>query len=170
MADRRHGVAQMNMSPASRRASGHAFPSRPVPKVGGANGGGAPPEDNGDDYVMVPVPIALSWSTIFKLVAPALLAIAGLIAAGAVFYSQTQAHLVNKVAHIGPMERERLETKEQARVARFVLFKRIEDSHAVKIREVKVEQREQIQKLGESLKAEQQKIFREVQRTRRALR
>lgn len=159
-------------------ATGHKAVSPPANGPGPK--GGQPP--GGDDECRIPpeacplqgvdqiIPIKLEWQTIAKLVAPALLAVIGVIAAAAIFYANTRAHLGDRLKHFTLVERQKLETKESGRIARFKLLRDLKKDNAIRVREIKVEQREQIQTLGSQLQAEQQKILREVRRTRRAIR
>lgn len=118
-----------------------------------------------------PVPIALNLATILKLVAPALVAIVGAVAAGAYFYHDTKQHLKNAEIHMAVGERLRLESKADARAARKEMLTLLGKQHAMMIRELKVRQAEEIRAsakaLTSDLRREQRKILKEVRETRR---
>lgn len=161
------------MSMAPRRSSGAAYPAVPrasSPSNGDSSQGGDGGEDSEQAESIVPIPIVLNWNTIIKLAAPAVVTLVMAIAAGGIFWSNTRTHLKDTARHISPADRQQLETKSSAKVARSRMIKALKKNTALRVREIKVEQREQIQKLGAELKTDQRRILREVQRTRRAIR
>lgn len=156
-----HG--HMQFSPPSG-GSGTGPPSRP-PKPSGevVERRRAPSAD------YRPVPIALNLSTVLKLTIPALLGIVGTISAAMYFFHQTKVHMANPIIHLEAGERDKLETKHEAKHERGKMIIEIKKSNTIMKRELKVDQREQIETLGNELKLEQRRILTETRRIRRAV-
>lgn len=148
-----HSHGSMQMSAASKRPSGHV---QAAPSSGGNS---KPPDDPKDQN---PWPVFLHTATIIKMSIGVLLAIGAAISPLIYQFASTRQHIETKEIHV------RAESKTEAKEARKYLLNAILEKQEIKIREVKVDQREQIQKLGADLKREQRAILREVVRARRA--
>jgi hypothetical protein len=78
------------------------------------------------------------------------------------WYWKTNVHIDDPTIHLTRGERGKLETKAEAKVERKKLKREITHHFDVKIREVKVEQREQILQLGKTLKRGQKQQFKKI--------
>jgi hypothetical protein len=154
----------MTMQAAPRRASGTVQMPSPRPTAGGGGNGAGGGDDEDTERHPFRGLVDLSTATILKIAIPSVTAILGLIVAAVHFHYDTRTHVKNKVIHLGTAERPLLETKAEAKKARAKMIKVIRVQLDVKHRELKVDQREQIQEI----RADQQKILREIVRTRRA--
>lgn len=134
------------------KSSGTAYPTVKLAK---------PSTDRG----RVPIPIALNAATIIKLVAPTIIAIVSALSGALYFYHQTRVHMDNGSIHLESGERSKLETKDEARVARYKMQSALKKETAFRAREIRLEHRESMQRM----KTDQRRILREVQRTRRAV-
>jgi len=135
------------------------------PKVGSGSGGGGRKIDEG-----TPIPVVLTLGTILKLMVP----IFGLVSLGLAFYWQTRTHVDNKSIHLESGERSKLETKGEATDRTKQIVKTIKTHVDLKMRQQRVDQKEQILKVGEELKQQQKQqlseILIEVRQTRRSIR
>jgi hypothetical protein len=152
------------------------------PAVGGSAGDGGgkkPPQDPNecriDDIAEKPIPVVFTQKTFTKLIAwtlgPLLLTLVGSISAFFYFYHKTNVHLTDPTIHLIRGERLIFETKQEAKVERKRLKSEITGHFDVKVREIKVEQKEQFHKLGTKLRRQQtnqlMKILTEVKKARR---
>lgn len=143
-----------------KRPTGEAYP---------AVGGEKAPEPDG------PLEVVFKAETFRKLIVwtlgPVMLTLIGAISAFFYFYHQTHTHMADPTIHLTRGERSKLETKEEAKTARKGIKNEIKDHFDVKVRELRVEQNEQVSQLGRGLKAEQKeelrKILSEVKKARR---
>lgn len=113
-----------------------------------------------------PVPVVFTQGTLIKLISwtlgPLLLTLLGAISAFFFFYHKTNSHLINTEVHLAQGERSKLETKVEASRQRAETRRVIKSHIDVKCREIRVEQKEQIQELGRELKSEQKKQFTKI--------
>jgi hypothetical protein len=111
---------------------------------------------------------------LLKLAVPALIAIVSSASTLIYFYLSTKQHMANDGAHLRADERGKLETKTDARVRTKSLIGVFKRDLKLRTREIKVEQREQIQaatkKLAKDQRAHYIQILNEVRQTRRAVR
>lgn len=80
------------------------------------------------------------------------------------FYHSANAHMGNEYIHLGNREREKLETKEEAVDARKKLRKVLSAHIDMKMREVKVEQKEMLQQATKKIQTQQQDHYRNMLR------
>jgi hypothetical protein len=134
------------------------------PKVGGSGGGGRKIDEG------TPIPVVLTLGTILKLMVP----IFGLVSLGLAFYWQTRTHVDNKSIHLESGERSKLETRVEATDRTKQIVSTIKTHVDLKMRQQRVDQKEQILKVGEELKQQQKQqlseILIEVKQTRRSIR
>ena len=114
-------------------------------------------------FQLGPFPIVLNLRTMLALIVPVITAVIGATGVMLNQFHETKSHIKNKSIHV------EAESKAEAKQARTEMIKAITGRQDVKIREVKVDQREQIEKLGETLRGEQRAILREIRRNRRAM-
>lgn len=125
-----------------------------------------------------PIEVIFTQQTFTKLIAwvlgPMLLVLISAISAFFYFYHQTSIHLSDPTIHLTRGERAKLETKIEAKVSRKKLKTEITNHFDLKVREIKVENGEHIEKLGDALKKEQtkhlNKILIEVKKARQDIR
>jgi hypothetical protein len=101
-------------------------------------------------------------STILKLTIPTLVVVIGGISTMLYHFHRVRTHIETPEIHV------RSESKPETQKARAAMTRTILERQDVKIREVKAEQREQINALAEKLDRRQRTILREVVRARRA--
>ena len=147
--------------PRKRRVSGTTVPSGGGKPPSGGKGTASPPQ-----LVTVPVPVALNWSSVIKLVGPSLALIVAAFGAAIYFYHQANTHMADPTIHLTRGERAKLETKDEARKHRQKIHHAIIREAKVAHRELQVRQAEQISKWGKELKREQARVLRAV-RTKR---
>ena len=163
---RHHG--HVDMSPRDpRRSSGTVeLPPRRRQPPNGSDGGGG----DGDDTAKIVLPVSLNLGTIVRLTLPLMVTVLGAFSAAAYYVHTVTTHMGNPVIHLGTDERAKLETKDDAQQRSRTVIKVINSKIDLRHREAVVEQREQIDKLGEQLKRDQRKVLIEVQATRREMR
>lgn len=148
-----------------KRPSGIAHPTVSVPAA-------APPEACN---VQEPMPVVLAKGTFIKfgvlIFGSLLITISGVLAFYWKHHYETTTHMKDGTIHLTSGERGKLETKAEAKESRKKITRTIKAHVDIKLREVKVEQKAQIQKLGDDLKREQKaglkRILNEVKQTRR---
>lgn len=106
-----------------------------------------------------PIPVVFTHKTFIKLIAwvlgPVVTILFGAISAFFYFYHQTNAHIEDMNIHLGKKERSQIETKIEAAGERKKLQDDITDHVDIKVREIKVEQKEQLQEAKKELKRQQ---------------
>lgn len=170
------------MAPSNKDSSPGSKPTRRRrPNTGHTMPVGGPPDDPNDVCRIEPdkpMEVVFTTDTFRRLIVwtlgPFLLFLIAAISSFFFFYHKASTHMDDPTIHLSRGERRSLETKEQATKERENLKAGITRHFDVKIREIKVEQEEQFQKLGTELKTEQKqkldKILTEVRRTRRDIR
>lgn len=153
--------------PNEKRPSGQAHPA-----VSGGEGGG--PKDPKECNVEPnkPMEVAFTQQTFRKLIAwtfgPLLVVLVGGLSAFFYFYHKTNSHIGDPTIHLTRGERISLETKAEAREERKKIKKDIITHFDVKVREIKVEQKEQMTKIVKSLEEEQKsqyyKLLKEIKK------
>ena len=144
-----------------RSATGEAFPA-----VGG--GGGEGPKDPKKCNVEPdkPMEVVFKAEAFRKLIAwtfgPLLVVLVAGIGGFFYFYHKTNTHLVDPTIHLTRGERNSLETKVEAKVERSKIKTDIITHFDVKVREIKVEQKEQLIKIVKSLEDEQKSQYRRL--------
>ena len=126
----------------------------------------------------MPLQVALNKATMIKFWAGILATLLVSISAILAFYwrghYQTEAHIGDGSIHLKSGERATLETKVEAQEHRRNLVDGVKAELRLQQREIIVQQKAQIQKIGEDLKADQDaklgRILQEVQRTRQDVR
>lgn len=126
----------------------------------------------------VPLPVVLAKGTFLKfgvlIFGSLLITISGVLAFYWKHHYESTTHMKDGTIHLTSGERAKLETKAEAKASRKRIVKIINTHVDLKMREVKVEQKAQIQKLGDELKQQQRqdlrKILSEVKQTRRVVR
>jgi ribosomal protein L23 len=126
----------------------------------------------------IPIEVVFKAETFRKLIVwtlgPMMITLIGAISAFFYFYHKTSVHLDDPGIHLARGERDKLESKIEAKTERKKLKKEIITHFDVKVREIKVEQREQVEKIGRKLRSEQRsnlnKILSEVKKARQDIR
>lgn len=111
---------------------------------------------------VVPVPVVLTWNTILKFASAIVLPIIAAISFAILFFHRTVMHMEDPTIHLVRGERAKLETKKEARLFRGKLNTEIKSHIDIKVREIKIEQKEQFHKLGGELKKGQGLRFKEI--------
>jgi hypothetical protein len=110
--------------------------------------------------------VVFQKSTFIKLIVwslgPLLLTLIGAISAFFYFYHETKIHIDDPNIHLGKTERTKLETKAEAKVERKKIRDNIKQHVNVKMREVKVEQREMLQQATKKLQTQQAQHYRKI--------
>lgn len=118
---------------------------------------------------VVPLPVALSWSTIFKIASVSIVALVGAGSTVAYYVHSTQSHMADPAIHLSRGERSTLETKKEAQANRKKMLEAVNRESTMRQREVLTEQKQQIQDLGDRLQKRQQSQFRQLRRAIRAV-
>ena len=139
------------MSPQRPSGSVHIPPAPPP-------GGNSKPPSDGDRHY----PITLNRRTLLWLIGPGLSALIAVLGAASMFWAKTESHMQRTDIHV------KAESKTEAQKERAKMVKAIVQKQNVAVREIRVEQREHIEKLGKQLQQEQRLILREVVKARRA--
>jgi hypothetical protein len=154
-----------------KRPTGEAHPT--VSSSGNdGNGGGDGKDPKERRYE--PMEVVFTSQTFRKLIAwtfgPLLVVLVAGLGGFFYFYHQVNNHMGDPTIHLTRGERDSLENKGEAVKARKQLKEEIITHFDVKVREIKVEQKEQVNKLGEELKKDQTsqltKILVEVKKAR----
>lgn len=169
----------MLMSPSNKSGSGPTK-RRSKPPTGSMHptsggGGGAGTTDRVDLSKIEPMEVVFKAEAFRKLIiwtfGPTLLTLIGALSAFFYFYHRTNLHIADPAIHLTRGERGKLETKEEATKERKKLKKEITDHFDVKVREIRVEQNEQVKEIGKKLEKDQKsrlnKVLHEVIKTRR---
>jgi hypothetical protein len=143
--------------------------------AGNSGGNGGDDEEPEECEPEKPMEVVFTAQTFRKLIAwtfgPLLIVLVGGLSAFFYFYHKTNSHLDDPVIHLTRGERTKLETKVEAHKERTKLKKEITGHFDVKVREIRVEQKEQVIQLGNELKAAQRarlnKILIEVKKARK---
>ena len=154
--------------------TGTGYPSVKVPTNGGSSGNGG---DNGgsDKDPPEPIPVVFTQQTFTKLIiwtlGPLLVTLIGAASGFLYFYHKTNTHIEDPTIHLSRGERDKLENKSEAKAERKQLQQTIKAHIDIKVREIKVEQKEQIDTLSSELKKDQRvrlnKILNEVKKINR---
>lgn len=137
-----------------------------------SDGFGYPKIDMGiEEAIERPIPVVFTQKTFIKLISwvlgPVITILIGAISAFFYFYHQTNSHMDNKNIHPNRLE---IETKLEARSQRRELRKDIAEHVDIKVREIKVEQKEQIDRAKIELKRQQNyhynKLINEIKETK----
>jgi hypothetical protein len=106
-----------------------------------------------------PIPVVFTPKTFVKLIAwvlgPVLTILLGAISAFFYFYHQTNTHMQDENIHLRRTERSQIETKAEALDERKKLQDDIAEHVDIKVREIKVEQKELVDKAKIELKKQQ---------------
>ncbi|NIW13527.1 MAG: hypothetical protein GWN31_06250, partial [Candidatus Thorarchaeota archaeon] len=130
--------------------------------------------DVGEDELGKPIPVVFTQKTFVKLIAwvlgPVLTILIGSISAFFYFYHQTNTHMQDSTIHLSRGERGKIETKIEAAEERGNLQKDIIQHVNIKVREIKVEQKEQLERTKKDLRRQQNyhynKIIEEIRERR----
>lgn len=129
-------------------SDGFGYPKVDRPKPGGSGNG---------DELGKPIPVVFTQRTFLKLIAwvlgPVVTILIGAISAFFYFYHQTNLHMQDNNIHLGRTER--MEIQKKATDERKQIQDEIAEHVNMKVREIKVEQKEQIEKAKTELKKQQ---------------
>jgi hypothetical protein len=148
------GTAAMQC--ATRRPSGHIASNASLPPPPPQAGGNSKPEQPGA------LDVFLHFATYLKIIIPIVVTIFAGVSVILYNMAENRAHIADKAIHV------RSESRKEAKAARVEMIKQLSARHDNAIKEVKLDQREQVQKLGRKMQHEQRLILREVVRARRA--
>lgn len=175
----RNGGGSGPPSGRKKAPTGDAYPIVGDKSGGNGNGDNGDDEEDGEDQLSeVPMEVVFKAETFRKLIiwtlGPMLITMIGAISAFFYFYHQTNSHMGDPTIHLTRGERGKLETKEEASKERKKLEKDITSHFDVKVREIRVEQREQVEKIGKKLEHDQKirlnQILTEVKKARQDIR
>jgi hypothetical protein len=162
-----HGT--MMAEPDAGSAAPRQDPTGPV-QPSDPGGSGPPPQE--------PQTVVLAKGTFLKfgvlLFGSLILTISGILAFYWKHHYESTTHQNDMTIHLKSGERPKFETKAEAKASRKRTVRIIKAHVNIKLREVRVDQKAQIQRLGDELKASQQaqirQVLTEVKRTRRDVR
>jgi len=175
MSKRKLGGMLMSPNNGSGGLSGRKKPptGEVTPAAGGGegNGGGENPGKTSSS----PMEVVFKAETFRKLIiwtlGPMLVTLMGAASAFFYFYHRTNVHIEDPSIHLTRGEREKLETTEEAKKARLELKTQITSHFDVKVREIKLEQKEELKELSKGLVQDQNirlnKILDEVKKARK---
>jgi len=155
-----HGTMIAGPKPRPKRASGVMTSAPPTGEGAVAIGGGdgTPP----GIVITAPQEINLYWSTIFKLMIPALVVVFSGIAAGVYFVYDQKHHMRSTVLHFKPDERKALETKKNANKERGRMTAVIKAEINITKREISADQKTQIHKSTTRLETQQRDHYKRI--------
>jgi hypothetical protein len=115
-----------------------------------------------------PMEVVFTQDTFRKLIAwtlgPLLTLLVGAVSAFFYFYHSTNSHMTDPTIHLNRGERIKFETKEEAKAERKKLKHEIKSHIDVKVREIKVGQKEQLQESLDKITKQNEKQFKKLVR------
>lgn len=117
---------------APKRPSGHAYPRVTTDAI-------------------EPMPVVLTWQTIFKLTGPLMAVLLGAAVTVVSGWFEVRAHLTDQQRHLSPQDRAQLATRSEVQAD----VKHVLDQVEVRLHEAQLQQRELLRDLQDEMKAAQ---------------